>query len=114
MAGTREPYIRLVEWQWRWPLAAILRFAGRSIDDVIASPRAAAEVRILWRGYRDGERLAARRAEEELIDVELWWRAMGSPVACPICGAGDACACAREKLSFRPEREWLPAGAPPF
>ena len=103
-----------LEWQWRRPLAAILRFAGRSIDDVVGSPRAAAEVRVLWRSYRAGERIAARRAEDERIDLELWWRAMGSPIACPLCGAADPCACARKKLIFRPEREWTPVAEPLF
>jgi hypothetical protein len=114
MTGAREPYLSIVEWQWRRPLAAILRFAGRSIDAVVADPRAAAEVRTLWRAYRAGERLATRRAEEDRIETELWWRAMGSPVACPICGTGEACACARRRLPHRPESEWLPAGAPPL
>jgi hypothetical protein len=110
----REPYLRIVEWQWRRPLRAILRFAGRSIDDVVESTRAAAEVRVLWRAYRAGERLADRRAEEDRIETELWWRRMGSPVACPVCGTREACDCARKKLPHRPEREWLPAGEARF
>jgi hypothetical protein len=113
----RDPHIsptRILEWQWKRPLAAILQFAGRSIDEVAGSPRVAAEVRTLWKTQRASEGLAARRAEEERIDMELWWRAMGSPVSCPVCGAADPCACARKKLTFRTEREWTPVGEPWF
>ncbi len=60
-----------IEWQWLRPLRAILAFLGYSIDEVVSNPRAAAEVRTLWKVYKLAQRLgreardAERRASQE-------------------------------------------------
>jgi hypothetical protein len=86
--------IFVMEWPWLRPLSAILSFSRWTIDDVVSSRRAAFEVRLLWKVYKLGQRLAAER-ERRLEQRELhWFRHQGCPVPCPDCGRVDACRCA--------------------
>ena len=87
-------------WAWADPLAAILRFGGWTIDDVVSDPRAAREVRFLWRLWNEvGRRAAARERRLAVLDLERW-RREGLPVPCPLCASRRPCSCPVE--IFRP------------
>jgi hypothetical protein len=88
-----NPLARILEWPWIRPYPAILAFTGYSLDRLVNDPRAAAEVRTLWRLWHASRRLAAEHERELGLTEILWWRAMGCPVACPLCGRLEACAC---------------------
>ena len=61
LPGDYEPLpIKRTVWQWSDPFRAILRFGGYTIDDLVDRPRAAAEVRLLWKVFKEAKRI--RRA----------------------------------------------------
>ncbi len=92
-----SPFIFIQEWQWARPFQAILQFSAHSIDAIVDDPRAAAEVSTLWKVWKAAE---GRRAERErlvrVVDV-LWWRAMGCPVPCIVCGKLEPCHCGKKE-----------------
>ena len=56
----RPPFPSLiVRSEWERPFNAILGYLGYSIDHVVSSRRAAAQVRLLWRVYSAARRQAA-------------------------------------------------------
>lgn len=61
--GRLPQHLFEIEWQWLRPLRAILAFLGYSIDDVVSNPRAASEVRTLWKVYKLAQRLEREAAE---------------------------------------------------
>jgi hypothetical protein len=58
------PAVAAARWPWGQPLAAILRVSGRSLEEAVWDRRAAAEVGLLWRLWR--EAAAGARGEERL------------------------------------------------
>lgn len=85
--------VYVMEWPWLRPLSAILAFARWTIDDVVSSPRAAWEVRVLWKAYKLAQKVAADRdAKLERADI-FWFRRQGCPVPCPDCGIVEPCRC---------------------
>jgi len=88
-----EPIVRLLDWPWARPLTVILSATRWTIDDVVSDPAAAREVRALWRVWTDARRLAAEIEWRNTVAESLWWREMGCPVPCPLCGAVERCSC---------------------
>lgn len=96
--------VRLVEWPWIQPLAVILRISGWSIDDVVSSPKVAAEVRWLWKLWNVSQRTSRERETQNRIAEERWWRQQGLRIPCFLCGTTDGCECDSRAGSHFPAR----------
>ena len=95
-----DPIARIVEWPWAEPFPAILVFCGYTIHDIVRDRHAAAETRVLWKIWKAAERIRDQRLRTQGVELILWWRSLGCPVECPVCGAGgeEACGCGRGRL----------------
>ena len=91
----RPLHALFVEWPWLHPLTAILGFTRWTIDDVVSNPRAAWEVRCLWKLFKAAQHLAQEREQEHWLSEQRWLRRHGCPVPCPECGDVQECECLR-------------------
>jgi hypothetical protein len=87
-----------IQWPWADPLAAILRFGGWTIDDVVADPRIARTVRILWGVLKASKRVEEARERRQDVRLRVRWRREGLPVPCPVCASLKPCSCPVEAL----------------
>ena len=88
-----NPVTWVEEWQWARPYAAILQFAGFTVDHLVNDPRAAAQMRTLWCIWKASRKLAEKREREMAALEVLWWRSLDCPVPCILCGRLERCAC---------------------